>query len=88
MRTVKWTRAATTDEATVTQQSLADRVLAVVRYNTGGPQPPTVDATHVKTVLCSGGGPDPDRVEAVLQTLVTNGDVVETDGRYRLPEDP
>lgn len=65
---------------------LADRVRAAVRYNTGGPQPAAIDAAHLKTVVCSSGGADPDRVAAVLETLVTNGDLVEDDGRYRLPE--
>lgn len=70
---------------TVARTPLAGRVLAAVRYNTGGPQPEAIDAAHVKTLVCSSGGAPPERVEAVLTTLVTQEDLVEVDGRYRIP---
>jgi len=71
---------------TVAPTPLADRVLAAIRYNTGGHQPNAIDADHVKTLVCSSGGAPPDRVEAVLTTLITQGVLVEEDGRYRIPE--
>ncbi|MFB6266129.1 MAG: hypothetical protein ABEI31_00605 [Halodesulfurarchaeum sp.] len=67
--------------------TLADRVTQVVAYNTGGPQPEAIDADRIKAILCSGGGADPDRVEAVLQTLTTQGDLESTPDGYRVSED-
>lgn len=63
---------------------LVDRVVLVVRYNTGDPQPTTVAEYTIVAILAANESEDATAVREAIQTAVAEGRLVEERGRYRV----
>lgn len=56
------------------------RLLNIIRYNTGDPQPPTIDLDHIKIIACSHANYPPSEVLDALVDLEEAGKVKIVDG--------
>lgn len=68
------------------RRALRDRVLRVVEYNTGGPQPVGTTERVVRQTLCANGSEDSEQVQKALRAAVENGlllDWTTADGTWR-----
>lgn len=68
------------------RRELLHRVLRVIEYQTGEPQPPGVTERAIREVLCSKAGEDPEAVSKALRAAVENGLVLDwttADGTWR-----
>ena len=64
-----------------------DHVVAVVYHQTSPKQPPMVERGAVNRTCCVSGSLDPATVNSKLSVAVTNGDVIEHNGRYCVTDD-
>jgi len=64
-----------------------ERVLSVVYHQTSPKQPPMVHRKHVNQTCCVSGSLDPATVNSKLSVAVTNGDLIEHNGRYCVTDD-
>lgn len=65
-------------------EGLVERVIRVVKYNTGGQQAETVTEKTTLVILAGNGSADPTVVRDALATAVNSGRLEEVDGRYRV----
>lgn len=68
------------------------RLVNIVRYNTGGPQPAAMTETSLRIIACVHGGMSVSRFESLLGQTIESGTLERTaNGRIRVAateEDP
>ena len=63
-----------------------ESVIAAVRYNTGGAQPPLASERAIRSICCSTGSLEVDEYQRALQAAVQGGDLLEWDGQLAVAE--
>ena len=64
-----------------------EKVLRVVHHQTSPAQEPMVETEAINVTCCVSGDLDPATVKSKLKRAVTNGDLIEADGRYCVTDD-
>lgn len=63
-----------------------ESVIAAVRYNTGGTQPPLASERAIRSICCSTGSLDVDSYETALEAAIENDDLLEWHGQLAVAE--
>lgn len=63
-----------------------ESVIAAVRYNIGGTQPPLASERAIRSICCSTGSLEVDEYQRALQAAVQRGDLLRWDGQLAVAE--
>lgn len=70
-----------------TSKKQYQKVVSAVHHQTSPKQPPMAEKGVIKRTCCVSGDLSPDTVTSKLQRAVTNGDLIEANGRYCVTDD-
>ena len=63
-----------------------ESVIAAVRYNTGGTQPPLASERAIRSICCSTGALEVDEYQRALQAAIENDDLLKWHGQLAVAE--
>jgi len=65
------------------KQDVKERVIRIIKHQTGGPQPPAADLRLIK-LIASHANYDPSHIEWAVDTLVDQGSISSNENGYQL----